>query len=136
MLQGAQAYLGYLCQPSYSKTGDGGLINHLYLQTRPAQSTLKCVAFITGRTVTLTLHGYRNLSSPGSFSRSLQSSVPCQLCVVLEIPTWGQIRVGKPAIADDNAHAANLKVISSIIIMCKRFISGSFPMPLTLFFLR
>ena len=30
--QGAQACLGYLCQRSYSKTGGGGLINHLYLQ--------------------------------------------------------------------------------------------------------
>ena len=37
---GAQAGLGYLCQRSYSKTKDewSYQINHLYLQTWPAQS--------------------------------------------------------------------------------------------------
>ena len=46
------------------------------------------------------------------------------VCFVLEIPTWGQIAVGKsmqepkPAIADDSANAASLKFMVSIIVMC------------------
>ena len=33
-VQGAQAYLGYLCQRSYSKTWEGGLSNQLYLHVQ------------------------------------------------------------------------------------------------------
>ena len=60
----------------------------------------------------MTLYGCHNVSSFGAVGRSSQSSLPRQSVCRFGNPDMGPDHSGqkpKPAIADDNANAANLK---------------------------